>query len=224
MDDAVTKFTCFEKYLCGQTGQSLTNNVRDMALLELAFQCIDAVALAFTVADEGGLKKNSDLYGLFTLLVSVPTLAVLLWYVLRRHPDAHFLRRFNVWCVLILVLYALGVADDVIWVASASRKRTWSRTLTLIVDIFSLALFGNIVYFNVQLLRRIQQSEAVDEQPYVEVDGDAAYEGEGKQRTSSTSTYTERSPLARGVGGGEVPGSQEKEGAGPVVKQPEYSV
>ena len=76
MDDAVTKFTCFEKYLCGQTGQSLTNNVRDMALLELAFQCIDAVALAFTVADEGGLKKNSDLYGLFTLLVSVPTLAV----------------------------------------------------------------------------------------------------------------------------------------------------
>ena len=115
--------------------------------------------------------------------------------------------------MLILVLYALGVADDVIWVASASRKRTWSRTLTLIVDIFSLALFGNIVYFNVQLLRRIQQSEAVDEQPYVEVDGDAAYEGEGKQRTSSTSTYTERSPLARGVGGGEVPGSQEKEGA-----------
>ena len=196
MGDAGTKYTCFEKYLCGQTGQSLTKNVRDMALLELAFQCIDTVALAFTAADEGGLNKQSDLFGLFTLLVSVPTLAVLLWYVLRRHPDARFLRRFNVWCVLILVLYALGVADDVIWVASASRKRTWSRTVTLIVDVFSLALFGNIVYFNVQLLQRIQQSEAVDEQPYVEVDHDAAHEGEGKQRASSTSTYNERSPLA----------------------------
>ena len=44
MGDAVTKVTCFEKYLCGQMGQSLTRNVRDMALLELAFQCIDAVA------------------------------------------------------------------------------------------------------------------------------------------------------------------------------------
>ena len=43
MGDAVTKVTCFEKYLCGQMGQSLTRNVRDMALLELAFQCIDAV-------------------------------------------------------------------------------------------------------------------------------------------------------------------------------------
>ena len=44
MGDAVTKVTFFEKYLCGQMGQSLTRNVRDMALLELAFQCIDAVA------------------------------------------------------------------------------------------------------------------------------------------------------------------------------------
>ena len=44
MGDAVTKVTCFEKYLCCQMGQSLTRNVRDMVLLELAFQCIDAVA------------------------------------------------------------------------------------------------------------------------------------------------------------------------------------
>ena len=78
-----------------------------MALLELAFQCLDAVSLAFTVADEGGLKKPSDQFALFTLLVSVPTLGALLWYALRRHPDAPFLRRFNVWCVLLLVLYVL---------------------------------------------------------------------------------------------------------------------
>ena len=48
-----------------------------------------------------------------------------------------------------------GVVDDVFWVAFASRKRTWPRTVTLITDIFSLVLFCNIVYLNVQLLRRI---------------------------------------------------------------------
>ena len=58
-----------------------------------------------------------------------------------------------------------GVVDDVLWVASASRKRTWPRTVTLIVDIFSLALFCNIVYLNVQLLRRIQQSNATTSKP-----------------------------------------------------------
>ena len=100
-------YTWFEKYLCGLSGPSLVRNVRDMALLELAFQCLDAVSLAFTVADEGGLKKLSDQFALFTLLASAPTLGALLWYALRRHPDAPFLRRFNAWCVLMLAVYAL---------------------------------------------------------------------------------------------------------------------
>ena len=105
-DDTPT-YTWFEKYLCGLSGPSLVRNVRDMALLELAFQCLDAVSLAFTVADEGGLKKLSDQFALFTLIVSAPTLGALLWYALRRHPDAHFLHPFNAWCVLMLVVYAL---------------------------------------------------------------------------------------------------------------------
>ena len=195
-DDTPT-YTWFEKYLCGLSGPSLVRNVRDMALLELAFQCLDAVSLAFTVADEGGLKKLSDQFALFTLIVSAATLGALLWYALRRHPDAHFLHPFNAWCVLMLVVYALvrqiqpkqgsevnivgwavgvevphsdaystqGVVDDVFWVAFASRKRTWPRTVTLIADIFSLALFCNIVYLNVQLLRRIQQSSAATSKP-----------------------------------------------------------
>ena len=100
-------YTWFEKYLCGLSGPSLVRNVRDMALLELAFQCLDAVSLAFTVADEGGLKKLSDQFALFTLLASAPTLGALLWYALRRHPDVPFLRRFNAWCVLMLAVYAL---------------------------------------------------------------------------------------------------------------------
>ena len=190
LGDGVTTYSCFEKYLCGQAGQSLTKNVRDMALLELAFQGIDAVALLFTVADEGGLNKKSDQLALFTLLVSAPTLGVLLWYVLRRHPDAHFLRGFNMWCVLMLALYVLGVADDVMWVASASRQRTWPRTVTLIVDVFSLALFGNIVYFNVQLLRRIQQSQSP---------------------AASETSKGERSPLANGVVSGEAVLVQEQQ-------------
>jgi hypothetical protein len=59
-----------------------------------------------------------------------------------------------------------GVVDDVFWVAFASRKRTWPRTVTLITDIFSLALFCNIVYLNVLLLRRIQQSSAAASKPW----------------------------------------------------------
>ena len=105
-DDTPT-YTWFEKYLCGLSGPRLVRNVRDMALLELAFQCLDAVSLAFTVADEGGLKKLSDQFALFTLIVSAPTLGALLWYALRRHPDAHFLHPFNAWCILMLAVYAL---------------------------------------------------------------------------------------------------------------------
>ena len=61
-----------------------------------------------------------------------------------------------------------GVVVDVFEVAFASRKRTWPRTVELVTDIFSLALFCNIVYLNVLLLRGmggIQQSSAAASRP-----------------------------------------------------------
>ena len=158
--DEDDNWSCWERWLCGQCSPSLERNVSDTAVLELVFNAFGVAALMYT-AINGGLQKSSDWWSLAYYAVSTPTLLLLLWYVRRRHPsscDAVFLRRFNLWCHVVLVAYSLGVAAEV-WqvgvVAMVSQRRTTARLMVLLSDLVSLALFANIVYFNAVLLQRM---------------------------------------------------------------------
>ena len=90
----------------------------------------------------------------------MPTLVLLLLYITCRHPDAKFLRPFNAWCSLVLVLYACGLLFDLLEMVDATQRNAWHRFIDLAQDAISLLLFGNIVYFNVLLLRRISPASA----------------------------------------------------------------
>lgn len=181
------EWSCWEKWLCGQCSPSLERNVRDAAVLELVFNALGGAALLYT-ALESGLHKSSDWWDLTYYAVSTPTLLLLLWYMERRHPDALFLRRFHLWCIVVLVAYSLGVLVEVHDVVTAvGQRRTTARLMVLLSVILSLAVFANVVYFNSVLLRGMQEASP---KPAAE---DGTAKGEGRRPPQRDST--ERTPL-----------------------------
>jgi len=185
-------WSCWEKWFCGQCSPSLEKNVRDTAVLELVFNAFGGAALLYTARD-GGLHKSSDWWDLTYLVVSTPTLLLLLWHIERQHPDAIFLRRFNLWCIVVLAAYSLGALVDVHEVVTAvGQRRTTARLMALLSVVLSLALFANIVYFNSVLLRRMHGAPP-GKKP---AEGHGAATDERRRRPQQDST--ERTPLAEG--------------------------
>ena len=104
---------------------------------------------------EGALRTADDLRGFADLLVQLPTLGLLLWYIQKRHPDPAFLRRYNLWCLLVLGAYAISIAIDLWLVVVEGKKKNMPRLVMLLTSLLSFLLFANINYFNHVLLQRM---------------------------------------------------------------------
>ena len=148
MPDDGEGWTWWQRVFCGLCSPRLDKNVRDMAVLELIFQGVAVASLVWTaLEDSNGLHRPRDWWSVVDVVLAVPTLVLLLVYVLRWHPHPALLRRFKWWCLFLCGLYFLGVILDAWAVMSGgSTKRLESRSVLLLVDIASLAMFANIVY------------------------------------------------------------------------------
>jgi len=117
--------------------------------------------LLLSVIQHDGIHTRADWWSLIDLVLQLPTLAVLLWYITCNHPQPFFMRWFSYWLWFVALLYGLGIAAD-IWDLT-TEKTTASRFGYLFLDLASLGLLANLLYLLTLLKQRHPGSVTVEE-------------------------------------------------------------
>ena len=144
-EQSIPPYTWWQRNLCGLEKQELAENVRNVAIVEFSLQVVSLAWLLFTAVEEGGIHERADWWSLVDLVLQMPTLAVLLFYIMKLHPNGIFLRWFYVWLWLVAVLYGAGISVG-IWELATSDKHATGRFFQLVLDLLSLGLLANLLY------------------------------------------------------------------------------
>ena len=136
----------------GRTEAALHLDAIRAVRMNLALELLGGAALAWTIYTEK--LRWRDVWGGLDTLLAVPTLFALLSY--SADPPAGLAR----WCWVLLVLYALSVAFDVVWLLLGHWSKVSSRSAAALTDAGSLYLWIQCVYYNQQLAAAFAQQAA----------------------------------------------------------------